>query len=274
MTTTIDHRVLLPDSLDERFFERRVFVTVDSVFNLDTMIQLCVTIPGETEEVHNKMRDELRSYLQRALIGIDNDWVVEVERESNSEEPVIVVHINDAQLMGFDSEELVLNAVRAFMSVKAKRAYRELTILSACQLLVPLHFKYRGLLNDMVTLKLPEELKLVDTFGRHVDLSTSESYEQACGLLQETIKVALRSKSFDLKLLDVRATRRGVELEVYFDETNPLKAYQRNMLEAIVAHALSTHCHYAGVYEELVFQPVSRHAVELDDDSEPSEGYY
>jgi hypothetical protein len=70
------------------------------------------------------------------------------------------------------------------------------------------------------------------------------------------------------------ATREGVKLEAHLDGANPPKAYQLNMFEAIVANALSIHCRYSGVYDELVFQPVSRHTAELDDGSELAESYY
>jgi hypothetical protein len=196
---TIERRVLLSTSLNKQFFEQRVFVTVNNMFNSGTTIRLGVTIPGETERAHNKMRDELRSYLQRALISIDNDWVVEIGQEFDSEEPVIVIHINDAQLMGFSSEELILDAVRVFMSVKTKRMYRELTILGARHLLVPLNFEYQDMLNSIVRLQLPWGLKLASTFGRDIDPSSSESYETACDLLRETILGALQSKGFNWK---------------------------------------------------------------------------
>jgi len=65
--TTIDHRVLLSPSLDNWFFDQQVFVTVNNMFNTDSTIQL-----GVTAETHNNMRDELRNYLERSLIGIDD----------------------------------------------------------------------------------------------------------------------------------------------------------------------------------------------------------
>jgi hypothetical protein len=270
---TINRRVLLPTSLNELFFEQRIFVTVNNMFQTDSTIQLGVTIPGETEAAHNKVHDELRSYLQRTLIGIADDWVVEIGQELDSEDLVIVVSINDAHWMGYDSEDLILDTVRVFMTVKAKQMYRRLTILGARQLLVPLHFEYQNMLNSVVTLQLPQGLKLANTFGRDIDPG-SESYDRACDLLQETIQVALQNKGFDWKFLNLVATRKGVKLEVNFDGANPPKAYQLNMFEAIVARALDTHCRYSDVYDELMFQSVSRHTADLDDGCEPAEQYY
>jgi len=269
--TIIDHRVLLSPSLDKWFFNQRVFVTVNNMFNTDSTIQLGVTIPGETAETHNNMRDELRHYLERSLIGIDDDWVVEVKHELDSEEPTIEVGIDDAQWMGCDSEGLILDAVRVFMTVKAKQMYCQLTILNARQLLVPLHFEYQNMLNTIVTLQLPRGLKMADMFGRDTS-PDSESYDRACDLLRETIQVALRSKNFNWKFLSLTATSKGVKFEAYFDGANPPKPYQLNMFEAIVAHALDTHCHYSEMYE-MLFQPVFRHTAELDDGSEPAEYY-
>jgi len=131
--------------------------------------------------------------------------------------------------MSYDSEDLILDAVRVFMTVKVKQMYRQLTILNARQLLVPLHFEYQNMPNTIVTLQLPQGLKMADMFGRDTS-PNSESYDRACDLLRETIQVTLRSKNFNWKFLNLTATPKGVKFEVCFDGANPPKPYQLNIV--------------------------------------------
>lgn len=272
--TTIDGRVLLSASLNESFFRQQIFVAVNNMFDTDTTIHLAVFVPGETEDMHTKLRDELCGYLRKALVSVDKDWVfgVEVEKSLTAQEDEVVVTINDPSLMAYGSEELVLQAVRPFVTVRAKRMYRRLTILSANQLLVPLNFEYTGILNELVMLQLPAEMQLMGSFTRKISADMTESDGRACSLVEETLMAMLQAFGLTWRFLRLVAYRNGVQLEAGFDGANPPKPYQLNLFEDVVAQVLGAYCRYSNsVYGELMFQPVDRHSAELDDGGEPPE---
>lgn len=265
--TILDGRVLTAASINELYFQQRIFVVTANRFNLDKTIRLGVFIPGETETARANLRDELCNHLLKTLTGVDNNWVIDVELKQDpaTSELVIAVDIDDARLMADESEDEILRAVRVFMAVRAKRMHRQLTVLSANQLLVPLNFEYSGAPNDFMTLRLPRELKLTNSFGRVVDCSDTEGFYEAYSLLNETLVAMLQAKGFRWKLLSL-VNREGVRLDVIFDSLNPLKPYQLNMFEAVIAQVLSAHARYSNsIYSELTFQPTSRHYAEHND---------
>jgi hypothetical protein len=270
--TDINTRALLSNSLDDRIFEQQIFVTVNSMFGNEARVPLGVTIPGETEEAHGRLRRELCGYLSRALTGIDDDWVASVAIEKNDScEDEVVVIVDNPEMMDVDTENLVLSAVRVFMTLQAKRMYRQLTVLGARQMAVPLNFDYGdNILKSSVQLQLPMGLQLMSS-GRKVNRGT-QSYTYACSLIEETLRAMLLAKGISWRSLDLRTSHDGVKLEVLFDGANPPRYYELNDFEATVVAVLGAYCRFSDtVFSELVFQPVRQHKRDIDDGSELSE---